>query len=292
MRRAHSGEPGWDWAALGVGMFGLVLAVLLSVALAVGCPAAAHAQETPVGDAPVTVATRVRHVTTIALPESAEIVDVMVGDAESWDVSSSAHLAFVRPLLEGAESNLVLLTARGDIFPVVIVERSDAPAAAVVRVGIDSAPVHVVGRVLAAADSVEAVAARAAEAWAEVAAAEDRAATRIEAAREAAQAELDADRERYPRELRFDYRWPFGSAPADWPWLVEAMWHDGQRTYLRTRATSPALYELVDGELTDVEVARVLDGVVLVVPRVLGSGALEVGDERLRWLVASREAGP
>ena len=280
----------WDAVNLSLCVGGVVVAAPWVLG---GGPA--NAQETAEASArnePITVTTRVRHVTTIALPESAEIVDVMVGDAESWDVSSSAHLAFVRPLEEGAESNLVLLTARGDIFPVVIVERSDAPAAAVVRVGVDSVPLRGGGRVLARAESVEEVAARAAEAWEEVAAAEERAAIRIEAAREAAQAELDADRERYPRELRFDYRWPFGSAPTEWPWLIEGMWHDGQRTYVRTRATSPALYELVDGELASVEVAQVLDGVVLVVPRVLGAGALEVGDERLRWLVASREVGP
>ena len=240
------------------------------------------------GDGPITVTTRVRHVTTIALPAAAEIVEVVVGDEEHWDVSASAHLAFVRPLEEGAQSNLVLLTASGSLLPVVLVERADAVPAAVVRVGAAAAG----GQVLAAADSVAAASARAAEAWAAVAAAETRAAERVEAARAAAEAELDAGRERYPRELRFDYRWPAGSSAAGYPWLVEGMWHDGQRTYLRTRATSPALYERVGGVLAEARVTAVLDGVVLVVPRVLGAGVLEVGGERLPWSVASRRAGP
>ena len=56
--------------------------------------------------------TRLRHVSTVVLPETAEIVDVVVGDAAQWDVSAAAHLAFVRPLGEGSRSNVVLLTAR------------------------------------------------------------------------------------------------------------------------------------------------------------------------------------
>ena len=44
---------------------------------------------------------------------------------------------------------------------------------------------------------------------------------------------------------------------AGYPWLVEGMWHDGRRTYLRTRAIAPALFhERVDGELGRVERVR------------------------------------
>ena len=242
------------------------------------------------GDAPITVTTRVRHVSTVVLPETAEIVDVVVGDAEQWDVSAAAHLAFVRPLVEGARSNVVLLTAVGAIVPLLVVERTDTPVDAVVRVGMPGASAEGAGPVLAAAEAVEATAARAAEAWETVAAAETRAAERIAAARAAATAKLDTDREAYPRQAQFDYRWP--AASADYPWLVEGMWHDGRRTYLRTRATAPVLYERVNGQLESVTVTTVLDDVLYVVPRVLGAGALEVGGERLAWTERSREAGP
>ena len=67
-------------------------------------------------DEPRTVTTRVRHVSTLVLPRAETIVDVVVGDAEYWDVSASAHLAFVRPLMAGAESNLVILTASGAVL--------------------------------------------------------------------------------------------------------------------------------------------------------------------------------
>ena len=252
-----------------------------------------------VGDTPITVTTRVRHVTTVVLPEATEIVDVIVGDAEYWDVSAAAHLAFVRPLVEDARSNLVLLTAAGSLVPMLVVERADAAVDAVVRVGEAPEGSEVTSfrqtaaaePVLASAAAVETTAARVAAAWESVAAAEKHAAERAEAARTAARERLDAKREAYPRQARFDYRWP--EEAARYPWLVEAMWHDGRRTFLRTRAISPRLHERVkDGALEPVAVAAVLDDVLHVVPRVLGDGALEVGGRRLPWTVAPRKAGP
>ena len=242
------------------------------------------------GDEPIRVTTRVRHVTTVALPETAEIVEVVVGDAAQWDVSAAAHLAFVRPLAAGARSNLVLLTAGGAIVPLAVVESADAAVDAVVRVDLPSDGAADTGPVLAAAAAVEATAVLAAEAWEAVSAAETRAAERVAAARSAAQAKLDAEREAYPRRLHFDYRWP--EAAAEYPWLVEAMWHDGRRTYLRARALSPVLYERVEGELLPVTVSETVGDVLYVVPRVLGAGALEVGGRRLAWSAQPRKAGP
>ncbi len=270
----------------------LTLAGVLTVGCVPAAPVAAQGLRAPAApsDAPVTVTARVRHVTTVVLPETAEIVDFVVGDAERWDISAAAHLAFVRPLAPGVGSNVVLLTAGGDIVPLLLVERDDAPVDAVVRVAAGATDGEDAAPVLAAAETVSAAAARAAEAWASVEAAQAQAAEWVEAARTAARDRLDAGREAYPRHLRFDYRWP--ATAAGYPWMVEAMWHDGRRTYLRTRAISPVLYEHADGGLERVSVSAVLDDVLHVVPRVLGSGALEVDDERLPWSVAPRKAGP
>ena len=233
---------------------------------------------------PITVTTRVRHVSTVVLPAGTDIVDVIVGDASSWDVMAAAHLAFIRPLISGARSNLVLLTGAGALVPFVMIERADAPVDAVV-------PVDVAGGaaaespVLTTPDAVAAAAVRAAEAWAAAEAAESHAAAQTDAARTAAQAALDAARATAPVQLAFPYRW--AGATAAVPWLVEALWHDGRRTYLRTRATAPVLYEQVDGEFVSVDGVTVLDGVLHVVPRVLGAGAIEVDGRRLAWTVAA-----
>ncbi|MCY4658529.1 MAG: TrbG/VirB9 family P-type conjugative transfer protein [Acidobacteria bacterium] len=268
-----------------------------ALVLTLGCALLAASAEAQVpraapapGDEPITVAARVRHVTAIVLPETAEIVEVVVGDAEQWDVSAAAHLAFVRPLAEGARSNAVLLTGAGRIVPLALVESAESAVDAVVRVGAAAAREEENAPVLAAAGAVETAAARAAEAWEAAGAAEARAAERIAAARSAARDRLDADREAYSRRARFDYRWP--AEAAGYPWMVEGTWHDGRRTYLRARALSPVLYERVDGALEPVAAVETVGDVLHVVPRVLGAGALEVDGRRLPWTASPREAGP
>ena len=68
------------------------------------------------------------------------------------------------------------------------------------------------------------------------------------------------------------------------------MWHDGQFTYLRSRAQeAPALYELRDGEPSLVAFDLTEDG-LYVARRVLGDGWLQIGDERLRWRFEPRDA--
>ena len=263
---------------------GLVLGGVCALLVSAG---GAAAQD----DAPRTVTTRVRHVSTVVLPATDTIVEVVAGDGEYWDVSASAHLAFIRPLMAGAESNLVILTAAGAVIPLVVVERSDAPVDAVVRLGPADGPAT--APVLAPVAAVAAAARSAAAAWASVETAETAAAARLEAARLATQAELDAGREAYPRRLQFAYAWPAGE-PRDAPFFVEGMWHDGEHTYVRTRAAAPVLYEHAGGAgpLEVVTVAAVIGGRVHVVPRVLGPGVLEVGGKRVAWSVATRRTGP
>lgn len=286
---ADSGDATLAPALTGVG-------VMRTWVLALGCvliatPAAAQAPDAPAAQAaPITVMTRLRHVSTVVMPETAEIVEVVAGAPEYWDVWTAAHLVFLRPLAPGARSNVVVLTAAGDVVPIAVVESAEATVDAVVRVETPAVAPASIEPVLARRDAASATAARAAEAWEAVGAAGVQAAERIEAARTAARNQLDAGREAYPRELQFDYRWAEGAA--HYPWLVEAMWHDGRRTYLRTRAIAPTLYERVDGELAPVTVSAAVDDVLYVAGRVLGAGALEVGGRRLTWSASPRKAGP
>lgn len=247
-------------------------------------PVAPDAASSP-AEAPRTVTTRVRHVSTIVLPAGTDIIDVIVGDAASWDVTAAAHLAFIRPLVTGARSNLMLLTAAGDLVPLVVIERADAAVDAVVPIDV-AGGTAAASPVLATTAAEAAMAQRATDAWAAAEAAETHAAAQLEAARTAAQATLDAHRAASPEQLVFAYHWA-GTAAA-FPWLVEGLWHNGQRTYLRTRALDPVLYEHVDGVLVPVDDVTVRDGVLHVVPRVLGSGVLEVNGRQLAWTVAVR----
>ena len=65
--------------------------------------------------------------------------------------------------------------------------------------------------------------------------------------------------------------------------LVEALWHDGRFTYLRSRAQeTPALYELTDGDPALVAYALHDDG-LYVADHVLGPGRLMIGELWTEW---------
>ena len=66
------------------------------------------------------------------------------------------------------------------------------------------------------------------------------------------------------------------------PFLVRAIWHDGQFTYLQSDATElPALYELKDG--TPAMLNFQVHGGTYVVPKVLDRGYLALGKARFSF---------
>ena len=75
-----------------------------------------------------------------------------------------------------------------------------------------------------------------------------------------------------PGKLQFVY----GSMKYEKPFLVRAIWHDGQFTYLKTDATElPAIYELKDGAPALLNF-QVREG-AYVIPKVLDRGYLALG---------------
>ena len=103
-----------------------------------------------------------------------------------------------------------------------------------------------------------------------------------------AEAEIEAFRASYPGRLAFEYR--LDDKAKDRPFLIEAMWHDGRFTYVRSRAQeSPALYELRDGEPSLVAFDLTEDG-LYIARHVLGDGWLQVGDKRVGWRFTPAEA--
>ena len=280
-----------------VGRGGVRAAALLCGAVLAAAPAAGQGVRT-VGEgaeaAPIEVTTRVRHTTTIVLPPGESIVDVAAGDAEYWDVSAAGNVAYVKPLDEGVSSNVTLVAESGAVWAVLVEESAAADPDLVVHVGAREprgaerrdAPAFVAGAALAAEER-EAAAARA-----ELRAVEESAAAAVAAI----WAEHDADwrrwREEYPRRLRFPYRLEPGAADA--PLRVEALWHDGRFTYLRSGAQeSPALYELHEARRSlggrGLEPALVAydvreDG-LYVADHVLGPGRLRIGAAQTEWAV-------
>ena len=216
---------------------------------------------------------RVRHTTVIVLPAGERILDFVAGDSEYWHLTGAANVAYLKPLAEDAATNVALVCESGRIYSFLVSEHGEEPPHLVVRVeaGAEAAGMSGAGAPAFVARS-------------EVAAYRQMAAEAAEAAlraREAAAAEIEAFRATYPTRLAFEYRLDRDASKR--PFLVEAMWHDGRFTYLRSRAQeAPALYELQDGEPSLVAFDLTEDG-LYVARRVLDDGWLQIGDERLRW---------
>jgi type IV secretion system protein VirB9 len=210
----------------------------------------------------VPLQTRVRYTTMIVLPEQDEILDVICGDRDYWVISATRNIAHVKPAKAGAETNLNLVTASGAIYSFVLTEKAAPPDLKVYVASDDGRPTPA-PRLYTAAH-VEALEARLSEARAVVEATERRA---TEAAA--------AYRQRYPTTLQFPYIAPtYGR-----PFFVRAIWHDGEKTYVKTDAKElPAIYEVVDGKPSVVTFQ--VDHGTYVVPKVLDRGYLAVGDRR------------
>ena len=265
-------------------------------------PAAAQGIRTvTAGDTPIPVLTQVRHTTTVVVPQPETIVDVVAGDAEYWDVSAASNVAYIKPLDAGVASNVTLVAASGRVWALLVAESSTDDPDLVVHVedaerrtpeqAERQAPRIVSGGELAVYEA--AVAAAQAERQAIAAAAADEVAG-IWAQHDGAWSRWLAD---YPRRLRFPYRLEPEARQA--PFLVDALWHDGRFTYLRSRAQeTPALYELREADrrfgrtgLDPSLVAyEVFDDGLYVADHVLGAGRLQIGDSQTEWSV-DRDGG-
>ena len=229
---------------------------------------------------------RVRHTTVIVLPAEERILDFVAGDSEYWHLTGAANVAYLKPLAEDAATNVALVCESGRIYSFLVSESGEKPPHLVVRVeaGAEAAAMSPGGAgapAFVARSEVAAYRQMAAQAVDAAGLARAEAEAGIAEAREQVAAEIEAFRASYPERLRFEYR--LDRRASERPFRVEAMWHDGLFTYIRSRAQeAPALYELQDGEPSLVAFDLTEDG-LYIARRVLGDGWLQIGDKRLHW---------
>ena len=233
----------------------------------------------------VDIQTQVRHTTVIVLPENENILDFVVGDSEYWHLTGAANVAFLKPIATGVETNVALICESGRIYSFLASEGGEPHL--VVRIehpptgddALISAEPHTPAFVARSEiTAYQALAQQAQETARNAHAAADTLAAEARAAAAAAVEDFRAD---YPTRLHFVYT--LSDRALDPPFNVEAMWHDGQFTYLRSHAQeSPALYEAVDGDPSLVAYDLTEDG-LYIVRRILDSGWLQIGERRAIW---------
>jgi type IV secretory pathway VirB9-like protein len=245
---------------------------LILVAAGVTAPATSNAQTPGVREVTasprtlIQLQTRLRYTTMIVLPEGEEILDVVCGDKDFWVVNATQNMAHVKPAKEGSSTNLNLVTGSGAVYSFLLTEKAGGTPDLKVYVNADPSAPKSKPKFYSAAQ-VEEIQSELTQARAAV-----------EAAARHANDEIAAYQQQYPGRLQFTY----GTQKYEKPFLVKAIWNDGQFTYIKADAKElPAVYETKDGAPAVVNFQ--VRGDTYVVPKVLERGYLALGKERFQF---------
>lgn len=246
-----------------------VSAALFVALVALVAPASGSTQEHGVRQVTVSersvvpLSTKLRFTTMVILPPDQQLQEVICGDSDYWIISAAGNVAHIKPAREGASTNLNLVTTSGIVYSFLLTENQAVPPD--LKVYINPTRVSVSSPTARPSDTelsdlrAELIAAKAAAA----------------AAQRADESNL-AFRRQYPARLQFPYRTPKYNKP----FLLRAVWHDGEFTYLKTDARElPALYELKDGRAALINFS--VEHGLYVVPKIIEHGYLALGKKRL-----------
>jgi len=226
----------------------------------------------------VLVQAKLRFSTLIVLPDDEEILDFTTGDREFWIINGSHNLCYVHPAQAGTRSNLNLITARGHVYSFLLKELSGDPK------GEPDLKIFVEPKEASGAPSSSLhgyVKAGEAEAYKkELDAVRAQTAEQVRAAEARAADEISRFRSSYPSNLQFDYA--LDARAAREPFLVAAVYHDDQFTYLKCAAREkPSLYEMKDGKPNLIHFQ--FENGVYVAPKIIDNGYLAIGKKKLTF---------
>lgn len=217
--------------------------------------------------------TKVLISTMIVLPRNEKILDFVTGDKEYWIINGSENFAYVKPAKAGAQSNLNLITASGNIYSFVLKEASESPDTVPdLKVFVEPKEQSLVG---AASQTPRFVSAHDLEDLQH----------RLDASREEVRRQKRITEEsvenavhKFLGRLRFTYRY----AADKKPFSVQAIFHDEKFTYLALHPTEiPTLFEIRDGQpnLISFEFQNGL----YIVQKILDKGYLAIGKHKLEF---------
>ncbi len=221
----------------------------------------------------IKIKAKLRYTTLIILPKTEQILDFTCGDKEFWVVNGTQNFAYIKPAKAGAETNLNLITASGNIYSFVLNEVSEvANAQPDLKVFIELEDESMAS---AAGGTPRFVSHEAVDDYrhqAEIAKQE------TQQAKQSAQSAIDTGISKFLANVRFPYRFEAGKKP----FFVRAMYHDDKFTYIQARPEeTPTLYEVKDGKPNLVNFDY-KDG-VYVVDKILDAGYLAIGKQKLNF---------
>lgn len=237
-------------------------------------PAPAEAKEVSYGEKDVVqIKTKLRYSTLLVLPKNEQILDFTCGDKDWWVINGAQNFAYIKPAKAGAQTNLNLITAGGNVYSFVLLEVSDVPDAQPdLKVFVEPNDQSLLD---AASEAPKFVPAREADDYKQqVAMAKDE----TRQVKQESQAAIDRGISRFVFNVRFPYRFEAGKKP----FCVRAMYHDEHFTYIQARPEeTPTLYEIKDGQPNLISFDY-KDG-VYVVDKILDRGYLAIGKQKLAF---------
>lgn len=211
----------------------------------------------------VPIRAKTRFTTLIVLPANERILDFVVGDKDFWIVEGVQNFCYIKPAKQGANTNVALITASGNVYSLLLNEVSESggePDLVVMIEPTDDTIVQAIGpEKFVPAAEVDALKAAARQQ-----------AQRVEDSKEAFRSE-------YPvTALHFDYKFHRDKKP----FAVAEIYHDDKFTYIRSSAhEKPTLYEIKDGKSNLINFE--LRDNVYIAPKVIDNGYLAIGKHRL-----------
>jgi type IV secretion system protein VirB9 len=222
----------------------------------------------------ILVKTKTRFTTLIVLPKGETILDFTCGDKEFWVVNGSQNFAYVKPARVGAQTNLNLVTASGNVYTFLLSEVSETPKAEPdLKVFVELKDDRMAA---ATREAPRFISADAVETYKEQL---EKARDDLRQAKEGETAAINQGINRFVSNMRFPYRFEAGKKP----FSVRAMYHDDRFTYIQARPEeTPTLYETKDGQPNLVSFDY-KDG-VYVVGKILDRGYLVIGKQKLPFV--------
>ena len=227
----------------------------------------------------IQVRAKVRFSTLIVLPQDEEILDFATGDKDFWIVNGVHNLCYVHPAQTGIRSDLHLITSSGRVYSFLLTEISNEPASDPdLKLFVEPKEQSSIAGTASPQGFV-----RAGELEAykkELEAAREQAAEQIQAADKKVGEAVSKFRSDYAGKLQFDY--DFDKKAATEPFLVSAIYHDDNFTYIKCAAREkPSLYEIKDGKPNLINFQ--LENDVYIVPKVLDNAYLTIGKKKLAF---------
>jgi len=198
----------------------------------------------------------------IVVPATEKIMEAATGDKDFWIVDVVGSFCFVHPAKQGINSNLNLITDKGNIYSFTLQDISGQSGEPDLKVIIQPADQSSIAASTGPAQYVPA---------AQLEQTRSQLATLQTHVTQA----VDEYKSAYPMQLRFDYIFK-----SEEPFAIQSIYHDDKFTYIKTTASEKfSVYELKDGK-PDLINYDLHDG-TYIIPKIVDKGYIEIGKKHM-----------